>query len=222
MAEEEYDFIFKVLLLGNSDVGKSSMLLRFVDSVWNDAFTPTIGVDFKVKTLEINNKRVKMQIWDTAGQERFRTVVSTYFRGAHGILLLYDVTNKDSFKNLENWLIEIEKNSNQKVLKILIGNKCDLTEDREITTEEGQTFANRNGMEFMETSAKMNTNVSEAFTTLGKLMIEFNSKTNTNQGQKSGEVKTLKSNSGKDLNTKKNVVNHTNNNEMEQLIEIFL
>ena len=118
MAEEEYDFIFKVLLLGNSDVGKSSMLLRFVDSVWNDAFTPTIGVDFKVKTLEINNKRVKMQIWDTAGQERFRTVVSTYFRGAHGILLLYDVTNKDSFKNLENWLIEIEKNSNQKVLKI--------------------------------------------------------------------------------------------------------
>ena len=203
MAEEEYDFIFKVLLLGNSDVGKSSMLLRFVDSVWNDAFTPTIGVDFKVKTLEIDNKRVKMQIWDTAGQERFRTVVSTYFRGAHGILLLYDVTNKDSFKNLENWLIEIEKNSNQKVLKILIGNKCDLTEDREITTEEGQTFANRNGMEFMETSAKMNTNVSEAFTTLGKLMIEFNSKTNTNQGQKSGEVKTLKSNSGKDLNTKK-------------------
>ena len=203
MAEEEYDFIFKVLLLGNSDVGKSSMLLRFVDSVWNDAFTPTIGVDFKVKTLEINNKRVKMQIWDTAGQERFRTVVSTYFRGAHGILSLYDVTNKDSFKNLENWLIEIEKNSNQKVLKILIGNKCDLTEDREITTEEGQTFANRNGMEFMETSAKMNTNVSEAFTTLGKLMIEFNSKTNTNQGQKSGEVKTLKSNSGKDLNTKK-------------------
>ena len=203
MAEEEYDFIFKVLLLGNSDVGKSSMLLRFVDSVWNDAFTPTIGVDFKVKTLEINNKRVKMQIWDTAGQERFRTVVSTYFRGAHGILLLYDVTNKDSFKNLENWLIEIEKNSNQKVLKILIGNKCDLTEDREITTEEGQTFANRNGMEFMETSAKMNTNVSEAFTTLGKLMIEFNSKTNTNQGQKSGDVKTLKSNSGKDLNTKK-------------------
>ncbi len=203
MAEEEYDFIFKVLLLGNSDVGKSSMLLRFVDSVWNDAFIPTIGVDFKVKTLEINNKKVKMQIWDTAGQERFRTVVSTYFRGAHGILLLYDVTNKDSFKNLENWLIEIEKNSNQKVLKILIGNKCDLTEDREITTEEGQTFANRNGMEFMETSAKMNTNVSEAFETLGKLMIEFNSKTNTNQGQKSGEVKTLKSNSGKDLNTKK-------------------
>ena len=201
MEDDEYDYIFKVLLLGNSDVGKSSLLLRFVDSLWNDAFVPTIGVDFKVKTLEINNKKVKMQIWDTAGQERFRTVVSTYFRGAHGILLLYDVTNKDSFKNLENWLIEIEKNSSDKVLKILVGNKCDLSDDREIQTEEGQAFAVRNGMEFMETSAKMNTNVSKAFETLGKLMIDFNSKGNNNS--QSGEGKNLKANSGKDLNTKK-------------------
>ena len=201
MDDDEYDYIFKVLLLGNSDVGKSSLLLRFVDSLWNDAFVPTIGVDFKVKTLEINNKKVKMQIWDTAGQERFRTVVSTYFRGAHGILLLYDVTNRDSFKNLENWLIEIEKNSSDKVLKILLGNKCDLSDDREISKEEGQAFAIRNGMEFMETSAKMNTNVSEAFETLGKLMIEFSSKGN-NQTQ-GGEGKSLKVNSGKDLNTKK-------------------
>ena len=202
MDDDEYDFIFKVLLLGNSDVGKSSLLLRFVDSVWNDGFVPTIGVDFKVKTLEINNKKVKMQIWDTAGQERFRTVVSTYFKGAHGILLLYDVTNKDSFKNLENWLIEIEKNSSDKVLKILLGNKCDLSDDREIQSEEGKAFAVRNGMEFMETSAKMNTNVSEAFETLGKLMIEFNSKGNNNNTQQ-GENKTFKANSGKDLNTKK-------------------
>ena len=202
MVEEEYDFIFKVLLLGNSDVGKSSLLLRYVDSVWNDAFVPTIGVDFKVKTLTINEKKVKMQIWDTAGQERFRTVVATYFRGAHGILLLYDVTNKDSFKNLESWLIEIEKNAKEKVLKILIGNKCDLTDDRGISTEEGKAFALRNGMEFMETSAKMNTNVTEAFETLGKLMIEFNSK--GNQGtQKNNDNKNLKAGSGKNLKTKK-------------------
>ena len=202
MDDENYDFIFKVLLLGNSDVGKSSLLLRYVDSVWNDAFVPTIGVDFKVKTLTINEKKVKMQIWDTAGQERFRTVVATYFRGAHGILLLYDVTNKDSFKNLESWLIEIEKNAKEKVLKILIGNKCDLTDDREISTEEGKAFALRNGMEFMETSAKMNTNVTEAFETLGKLMIEFNSK--GNQGtQKNNDNKNLKAGSGKNLKTKK-------------------
>ena len=199
MGADNYDHIFKVLLLGNSDVGKSSLLLRFVDSVWNDAFVPTIGVDFKVKTLDINNQKVKMQIWDTAGQERFRTVVSTYFRGAHGILLLYDVTNKDSFKNLESWLIEIEKNAKEKVLKILIGNKCDLTEDREISEEEGKAFALRNGMEFMETSAKMNTNVSEAFETLAKLMIEFN---NTNKTQRN-EGKNLKASSGMDLKTKK-------------------
>ena len=202
MDDENYDFIFKVLLLGNSDVGKSSLLLRYVDSVWNDAFVPTIGVDFKVKTLTINEKKVKMQIWDTAGQERFRTVVSTYFRGAHGILLLYDVTNRDSFKNLESWLIEIEKNAKEKVLKILIGNKCDLTDDREITSDEGKAFALRNGMEFMETSAKMNTNVSEAFETLGKLMIEFNSKSNTTP-QKNNQNKNLKASSGMDLKTKK-------------------
>ena len=202
MEEEGYDFIFKVLLLGNSDVGKSSLLLRYVDSVWNDAFVPTIGVDFKVKTLTINEKKVKMQIWDTAGQERFRTVVATYFRGAHGILLLYDVTNKDSFKNLESWLIEIEKNAKEKVLKILIGNKCDLNDDREITTEEGKAFALRNGMEFMETSAKMNTNVTEAFETLGKLMIEFNSKGNQ-AAQKNNDNKNLKAGSGKNLKTKK-------------------
>ena len=202
MEDENYDFIFKVLLLGNSDVGKSSLLLRYVDSVWNDAFVPTIGVDFKVKTLTINEKKVKMQIWDTAGQERFRTVVSTYFRGAHGILLLYDVTNRDSFKNLESWLIEIEKNAKEKVLKILIGNKCDLTDDREIQSDEGKAFALRNGMEFMETSAKMNTNVSEAFETLGKLMIEFNSKSNTTS-QKNNQNKNLKASSGMDLKTKK-------------------
>jgi Ras-related protein Rab-1A len=202
MDDENYDFIFKVLLLGNSDVGKSSLLLRYVDSVWNDAFVPTIGVDFKVKTLTINEKKVKMQIWDTAGQERFRTVVSTYFRGAHGILLLYDVTNRDSFKNLESWLIEIEKNAKEKVLKILIGNKCDLTDDREIQSDEGKAFALRNGMEFMETSAKMNTNVTEAFETLGKLMIEFNSKSNT-ATQKKNESKNLKASSGMNLKTKK-------------------
>ena len=202
MDDENYDFIFKVLLLGNSDVGKSSLLLRYVDSVWNDAFVPTIGVDFKVKTLTINEKKVKMQIWDTAGQERFRTVVSTYFRGAHGILLLYDVTNRDSFKNLESWLIEIEKNAKEKVLKILIGNKCDLTDDREIQSDEGKAFALRNGMEFMETSAKMNTNVTEAFETLGKLMIEFNSKSNTTS-QNNNQNKNLKASSGMDLKTKK-------------------
>ena len=163
---------------------------------------PTIGVDFKVKTIEIGDKKVKMQIWDTAGQERFRNVVSTYFRGSNGILLIYDITSRDSFKNLESWLIEIEKHASDNVLKILIGNKNDLENDRVISVEEGQNFANRNGMQFIETSAKMDTNVSEAFQTLGKLMLEFNSNKKPLEPKKS-ENKTLTASSGKDLNAKK-------------------
>ena len=202
MTEENYDYIFKVLLLGNSDVGKSSLLLRFVDKTWTDSFVPTIGVDFKVKTMEIGDKTVKMQIWDTAGQERFRNVVASYFRGSNGILLIYDVTNRDSFKNLDNWLEVIENNASDNVLKILIGNKVDLVDDIEIKKEEGQQFANRYNMQFIETSAKLDTNVSEAFETLAKLMIEFNSK-QAPLTQKKTENKKLSSSAGKDLSTKK-------------------
>ena len=201
MAEEEYDFIFKVLLLGNSDVGKSSLILRYVDQTWSDTFVPTIGVDFKVKSLEIDDKKIKMQIWDTAGQERFRNVISSYFRGSHGGFVIYDITNRDSFKNLENWLSEIEKNANQNILKILVGNKNDLEDDREIKTEEGQAFANRNGMQFMETSAKMNVNVNEAFEALAKLMIQFNSENKPVLNKT--ETKKLNASSGKDIKTKK-------------------
>ena len=200
MAEENYDFIFKVLLLGNSDVGKSSIILRYVDQTWSDTFVPTIGVDFKVKTLEVDNKKIKMQIWDTAGQERFRTVISSYFRGSHGLFLIYDITNRDSFKNLENWLSEIEENANKNVLKFLIGNKCDLENDREIQTKEGQDFANRNGMQFMETSAKEDKNINEAFEALAKLMMEFSNEKNSSLNK--ADTKVLKKSSGKDLKTK--------------------
>ena len=200
MSEEDYDFIFKVLLLGNSDVGKSSLILRYVDGTWSNTFIPTIGVDFKVKTIEVDNKKIKMQIWDTAGQERFRTVIASYFKGSHGVLLIYDVTNKTSFKQLESWLEIIENNASEDILKILIGNKIDLEEDREVTKEEGQSFANMHNIQFMETSAKMNTNVNEAFEALAKIMMEYN----VNQKVKATKNdKTVKVSSGKNLSTKK-------------------
>ena len=193
--EEEYDYIFKVLLVGNSVVGKSSLILRYVDQIWNDVFVPTIGVDFKVKSLEIENKSIKLQIWDTAGQERFRNVISSYFKGAHGILLIFDITSRDSFKELENWLVEVEKNASTQILKILIGNKCDLEEEREISKDEGEAFAMRNGMQYIETSAKINTNVNEAFEALSKIMVEYYSK----KSSAINENKNIKMNKGTDI-----------------------
>lgn len=170
---QDYDYLFKVLLIGNSSVGKSSLLLRFVDNAWSDLFVPTIGVDFKIKTMTIDSKNVKLQIWDTAGQERFKNITASYYRGAHGILVVYDITDMESFKNINNWLIEIEKNANKNVYKILIGNKCDLEEKRTVSTQQGKELAETYGMQFIETSAKSNTNVSEAFELLGKEVMKL-------------------------------------------------
>ena len=169
--DQTYDMLFKVLLAGNTSVGKSSLFLRFVDKIWNDAFVPTIGVDFKIKTLNIDNKNVKLQIWDTAGQERFRTIISSYYRGAHGILLIFDLTQSESFDSLKNWLIEIEKNSSKNVKKILIGNKCDLNDLRKIPINKGKEFADTYNMKFIETSAKNNVNINECFNILGKELL---------------------------------------------------
>ena len=170
--DQTYDMLFKVLLAGNTSVGKSSLFLRFVDKIWNDAFVPTIGVDFKIKTLNINNKNIKLQIWDTAGQERFRTIISSYYRGAHGILLIFDVTETESFESLKNWLIEIEKNTNKNVIKLLIGNKCDLDEKRVISFDKGKDFAEQYNMKYIETSAKTDLNVTEAFGLIGKELMD--------------------------------------------------
>ena len=139
----DYEYLFKILLVGNSNVGKSSLFLRFVDEIWKENFVPTIGVDFKIKSIKIDNKTIKLQIWDTAGQERFKSILSSYYKGANGILLLYDITNINSFKSLSNWLIDIEKNSSKNVKKILIGNKCDLEGKREVSNDSLEKYGNK-------------------------------------------------------------------------------
>ncbi|KAG6971489.1 hypothetical protein JG687_00001982, partial [Phytophthora cactorum] len=145
-------------------VGKSCVLLRYSDDSFTTSFITTIGIDFKVKTIDVDGKRIKLQIWDTAGQERFRTITTAYYRGAMGILLVYDVTDDHSFQNIRNWMTQIRQNASSNVNKILIGNKCDVDpSERAVTTKQGQDLADEFGIKFFETSAKSNKNIDEAF-----------------------------------------------------------
>ncbi|CAL9202329.1 unnamed protein product [Musa hybrid cultivar] len=157
------DYLFKLLLIGDSGVGKSCLLLRFADDSYLESYISTIGVDFKIRTVEQDGKTIKLQIWDTAGQERFRTITSSYYRGAHGIIVVYDVTDQESFNNVKQWLNEIDRYASDSVNKLLVGNKCDLTANKVVSYETAKAFADEIGIPFMETSAKNATNVEQAF-----------------------------------------------------------
>ena len=163
----EYDYLFKLLLIGDSGVGKSCLLLRYVDETYQESYISTIGVDFKIKTNELDGKVIKLQIWDTAGQERFRTITSSYYRGAHGIIVVYDVTDQESFNNVKVWLQEIDRYANENVNKLLVGNKSDLTSKKVVDYETAKAFADELGIPFLETSAKSAANVEQSFMTMG-------------------------------------------------------
>jgi len=165
---QAYDYLIKLLLIGDSGVGKSCLLLRFSDDSFIPSFITTIGIDFKIRTIELEGKRIKLQIWDTAGQERFRTITTAYYRGAMGILLVYDVTDEKSFQNIRNWIRNIEQHATESVNKMLIGNKCDMVDKKVVDTEKGKALADEYGIKFLETSAKNSINVEEAFITLAK------------------------------------------------------
>ncbi|KAE8702488.1 Ras-related protein RABE1e [Hibiscus syriacus] len=163
-ARADYDYLIKLLLIGDSGVGKSCLLLRFSDGSFTTSFITTIGIDFKIRTIELDGKRIKLQIWDTAGQERFRTITTAYYRGAMGILLVYDVTDESSFNNIRNWIRNIEQHASDNVNKVLVGNKADMDESkRAVPTSKGQALADEYGIKFFETSAKTNLNVEEVF-----------------------------------------------------------
>jgi len=159
----EYDYLFKLLLIGDSGVGKSCLLLRFADDTYTESYISTIGVDFKIRTIELDGKTIKLQIWDTAGQERFRTITSSYYRGAHGIIIVYDVTDMVTFNNVKQWLQEIDRYACENVNKLLVGNKCDLANKRVVEYNSAKEFADSLGVPFLETSAKNATNVEAAF-----------------------------------------------------------
>mmetsp|Transcript_36910 Transcript_36910/g.85269 ORF Transcript_36910/g.85269 Transcript_36910/m.85269 type:complete len:208 (-) Transcript_36910:49-672(-) len=169
----DYDHLFKILLIGDAGVGKSSIMLRFTDDSFDQHINSTIGVDFKVKMLKTRGTRVKMTIWDTAGQERFRTLTSSYYRGAQGIILTYDVTRADSFASLDQWLQEMEvycPGGGREVVKLLVGNKID--KDRVVEREVAEEWARSKGMIFLETSAKTNVGIKQAFQEVVEKILE--------------------------------------------------
>ncbi|XP_026325093.1 ras-related protein Rab-10 [Hyposmocoma kahamanoa] len=172
MAKKTYDLLFKLLLIGDSGVGKTCILFRFSDNHFTTTFISTIGIDFKIKTVELRGKKIKLQIWDTAGQERFHTITTSYYRGAMGIMLVYDITNEKTFDDIVKWLRNIDEHANEDVEKMILGNKCDMEEKRVVSKERGEAIAREHGIRFMETSAKANINIDRAFNELAEAILD--------------------------------------------------
>ena len=186
--KDNTDLTIKILLLGDSSVGKTCFLKRYTDNTFQDAYLSTIGFDFKFKFVTLDNgKTVKVQLWDTAGQERFRTIAKSYYKGAHGIILIYDVTNRKTYENIRKWLNQINNEASNKISIILVANKIDREEERQISVEEGESLANANNLPIFEASAKDSINVEESF----KFLIE---KINENIGEFNTTQKTTQLN----------------------------
>ena len=179
----------------------SAVLLRrcacVQDDKWTDSYISTIGVDFKIRTIELDQKTIKLQIWDTAGQERFRTISSTYYRGAHGIIVVYDVTDADSFDHVKTWLDEIDCYARQDVNKLLVGNKSDLTGKKKVDFETAKAFADEHNIPFLETSAKNSSNVEQAFMTMAA---EIKARMATQPAMASTKTNTVQPGKGRPVN----------------------
>jgi len=164
--DNEYDYLFKIVLIGDSGVGKSNILSRFTRNEFCLESKSTIGVEFATRTLQIEGKTIKAQIWDTAGKERYRAITSAYYRGAVGALLVYDITKKQTFENIQRWLRELRDHADSNIVIMMVGNKSDLNHLRSVAEEDGQALAEKEGLSFLETSALEALNVEKAFQTV--------------------------------------------------------
>lgn len=164
---QHFDLLVKVLMLGNSNVGKTWLLIRYSQEIEPSSSIATIGIDFKVKFMSIEGSKIKLQIWDTAGAERFQSLTSSVYRGAHGVVLIYDVADRRTFTSIEQWIAQIHRHADTDVNIVLVGNKCDVgADEREVSEEEGQRLADHFAVPFFEASAKKNVNVEAVFTRL--------------------------------------------------------
>ena len=162
MSTDEY--VYKVLLLGDTTVGKTCFLMKYTDKTFQDIHMATIGLDYRLKTMKLKSgKNIKLQIWDTAGQDRFRAITKNYYKGSHGIILIYDVTNVQTFENVKQWVSQIREEASPNVVIYIAGNKIDMEEDRKVNKEEGEKLAEELGFPFVETSAKSGININETF-----------------------------------------------------------
>ena len=166
MENKEYDLLFKLILIGDSCVGKSNILLKYLKNQFNENSKTTIGVEFGTKNIIINNKRIKIQIWDTSGQERYRSITSAYYKGAKGALIVYDITRKNTFDNIDKWITDLKLNGDKNICIIILGNKSDLIDKREINKNDGIKKAEMYKTAFLETSALNGDNISKAFNEL--------------------------------------------------------
>ena len=188
MSSTETDAVYKILLLGDSEVGKSCFLMRYSDNVFVENYITTIGLDYKLKYVQLDTgETIKVQLWDTAGQDRYRTIAKNYYKGSHGILLLYDVTKLSSFENIREWIKDIKEEVYEKAIIFLIGNKIDKTTERKITTEQGAKLAEEYNLPFFEASAKSGENVDEIFKFLYKKISEVYIEIQKEKGEKLGK-----------------------------------
>eukprot|EP00345_Euplotes_harpa_P003759 CAMPEP_0168330238 /NCGR_PEP_ID=MMETSP0213-20121227/7599_1 /TAXON_ID=151035 /ORGANISM="Euplotes harpa, Strain FSP1.4" /LENGTH=209 /DNA_ID=CAMNT_0008333745 /DNA_START=16 /DNA_END=641 /DNA_ORIENTATION=- len=169
---QNFHYLFKMVLIGDSSVGKSCLLIRFADDDFTENYVTTIGVDFRFRTLRIEDYSVKLQIWDTAGQERYRTITNAYYRGADGIIVVFDLTNKESFVAVKDWLDEVRKCAPEDTLIIVFANKSDMYEDRQVSEEDIKNFKEKTGLDVIETSAKSADNVEKGFLSLTVKLID--------------------------------------------------